>query len=299
MSASGDTAGIALADSTGEDVPREPKQRAASAIASLRRRAAGTDSVKAAERRVRQAEKRARRSQRRETRRFTASARRTRRRVLIGVSSVLALVLFVFVGTFTPIMAVRDIQIEGAETVSVADVSAALQEFEGTPIALVDETEVLHALSNFPIIQRFAIERIPPHTLLVRIEERVPVIALEDDGVIRLYDAAGVLLGQPEERPEGVPLGGNGVRNTASDAFGEASKVVRDMPAELRASIAEVNASTGQDVTFALVNGIEVFWGNSDETKRKSLILQTMLASLEGRAVEHIDVSSVESPIFK
>lgn len=257
------------------------------------------DPVKAAEKRVRAAERQNKQGQRRETRRFTSAIRRTRRRTLIAVATVLALVLFVLVGAFTPIMAVRDVQIEGAQSVNVDDVKVALQRFEGTPLALVDENEILKALSAFPLIQRFAVERVPPSTLIVRIEERVPAIAIESDGVVRLYDAAGVLVGEVPERPEGVPLGGDSLRNTSGAAFRAASKVVRDMPADLRQQTVSVNAVTGQDVVFVLANGIEVFWGNANDTKRKSLVLQTMLTSLEGRSVSHIDVSSTDSPIFR
>ena len=259
----------------------------------------GPDPVKAAERRVREAEKRQRRSARRETRRFTAVARRTRRRILIAVGSVLALVLFVLVGVFTPLMSVREVRIEGAVTVNVDEIAAALERFDGVPLALVNENEVLDTLSGFPLIQRFAVERVPPHTLVVRIQERTPVLALETDGVMRLYDAAGVLIAEGVDRPQGVPLGGEGVGDTASDAFRAAATIVRDMPAGLREQLSTADATTGQDVTFRLTSGVEVVWGNADETKRKSLVLQTMLASLAGQSVSHIDVSSVDAPIFR
>ncbi|MBP6683789.1 MAG: FtsQ-type POTRA domain-containing protein [Leucobacter sp.] len=265
----------------------------------LRREPREVDQVKAAEKRLRVAEQRSKRRQRRETRRFTSGARRRRRRVFIVLGTIAGLVLFVLLGTLTPIMSVRDIKIEGATTVDVEEITAALSEFDGVPLALVDENDVLRALEGFPLIQRFAVERVPPSTLVVRIEERVPTIALQEGDAFRLYDAAGVLVGEVAERPEGVPLGGEGLQVTSSKGFLAASEVVRDMPASLRAQLASVNAVSGQDVTLNLASGIEVFWGNPDETKRKSLVLETMLVSLKDRPVTHIDVSSTESPIFK
>lgn len=257
------------------------------------------DPVKIAEKRVRRAEKLQRRSQRRETRRFTASLRRTRRRTLIALGAVAALVLFVLLGAFTPLMSVREVRVEGAVAVNVADVTAALARFDGTPLALVDETDVLKALSGFPLIQRFAVERVPPHTLVVRIEERTPVIALQTDAGLRLYDAAGVLIAEGADRPAGVPLGADGVADTSTEAFRTAATIVRDMPSDLRAQLESVHATTSQDVTFMLSSGVEVFWGNADETRRKSLVLNTMLSALAGRGVSHIDVSSVEAPVFR
>lgn len=259
----------------------------------------GPDPVKAAEKRVREAEKRKRRSARRETRRFTADIRRARRRTIVALGSIVALVLFVLLGAFTPLMAVREVRVEGAVSVNVAEVAAALERFDGVPLALVNETEVLGALAGFPLIQRFAVERVPPHTLVVRIQERTPVIAIQLEGTTRLYDAAGVLIAEGVDRPTGVPLGGEGVSDTSSEAFRAAATIVRDMPGELREQLGTVNATTGQDVTFGLTSGIEVFWGNADETRRKSLVLQTMLASLAGQPVSHIDVSSIDAPIFR
>lgn len=265
----------------------------------LRREPREVDPVKAAEKRLRTAERKSKRRQRRETRRFTSGARRRRRRTLIVLATVAGLILFVLLGALTPIMSVRDIKVEGATAVDAEEIAQALASFEGVPLALVDENDVLRALEGYPLIQRFAVERVPPSTLVVRIEERVPSIALQEGDVFRLYDAAGVLIGEVAERPEGVPVGGSGLQVTSSKGFLAASKVVRDMPASLRAQLASVNAVSGQDVTFNLASGIEVFWGNPDETKRKSLVLETMLASLKDRPVTHIDVSSTESPIFK
>lgn len=271
----------------------------AGGLLRLQREPRDIDPVRAAEKRLRAAERQNTKRRRRETKRFTAESRRLRRRALIAVATVLGLVLFVLVGALTPLMSVREVRVEGATNVNAEEVTQALAEFQGVPLALVDENAVLRALEGFPLIQRFAVERVPPKTLVVRVEERVPAIAIEDDGVFRMYDAAGVLVAEAPERPEGVPVGGGGLRNTNSKAFLGASKIVRDMPAGLRAQLVAVDASSGQDVTFQLANGIEVFWGNPEETRRKSLVLETMLGSLQDRPVSHIDVSSTESPIFK
>ncbi len=282
-----------LGDPAAESVPATKSRK----LPSFKSRS--LDPIQAAERRVRAAERQQKKRIRRETRRFTQAIRHARRRVLVSVGAVLLLVVFVLVGAFTPLMSVRTVQVEGAGAVNADEVTAALQHFEGVPLALVDENEVLRALEGFPLIQRFGVERVPPHTLLVRIEERVPAIALEDDGVFQQYDAAGVLVAETSEKPAGVPLGEGSLRTTSSPAFHAASTIVRDMPAELRGQLVSAKATSNQDVTFVLESGIEVFWGSADETRRKALLLQTMLQALEGRAVSHIDVSSTSAPIFK
>ncbi len=255
------------------------------------------DSVLAAERRLKQAERSRRSRERRDRKRFTAHARRRRRNWLIAVAAVAALALFVVAGVFTPLMAVREVQVVGATQVNVADVQTAMSRFEGMPLALVDDREVHRALEPFALIQRYAIERIPPHTLLIRIEERDAVIALERDGALGLFDPAGVLVGSATERPEGVPAGGGAVADTASPAFQAAGTVIRDMPADVRSQLAAVEASSAQDVEFVLASGTRVIWGEAAETQRKAAVLRAMLASIGQASL--IDLSAPDTPVFR
>lgn len=257
------------------------------------------DPVRDAERRVKEASRRLKRRERHERRRFSAMSRKRRRTWLIAGAAVLALALFVLVGVFTPVMAVRNVEVAGATAMNPADVQQALSRFEGTPLALVKEEEVEAALEPFPLIQRYALERIPPDTLRVRIIERVPVIALEQDGAYKFYDAAGVLVGAGDAPAEGVPVAQGRVANLDSEAFASAARVLRDMPWDLRAQVTSVSAGSGEDVSFDLASGIEVMWGGSDLTARKSVVLSSMLASLAPHPVTFIDVSSTEAPVFR
>lgn len=257
------------------------------------------DPVRDAARGVRVAKRELRRRERRESRRFSAHARRRRRAWLIVGSSVGALVLFVMVGVFTPVMGVRQFEIVGAEAVSTEDLEESLASFEGTPLALVSDRDVEIALRDFPLIQRYAVERVPPDTLRVRIVERVPVLSIKEDGEFRRYDAAGVLVGSSKKSVKGVPLARGGAAELGTPAFEASARIVRDMPVELRKKVARVKASGDQDVTLTLRGGLRVIWGSPEDTQRKAVVLDAMLKALQGRDVGLIDVSSSEAPIFR
>lgn len=257
------------------------------------------DPVRRAERGVRDARRQRRSQERRERRRFSAESRRRRRNWLIALGTIGALLLFVVAGVFTPLMAVRTVQVVGATSVDATEVEKALSRFDGVPLALVRDGDVHAALAPFPLIQRYAVELIPPDTLTVRIEERVPVLSIEQDGMFNLYDAAGVLLGTAEAAPVGVPVASGGITDLKSEAFAAASRVLRDMPADLRAQVATVVASSGQDVTLLLTSGVVVVWGDADDTRRKAVVLTSMLTSLADRAISQIDVSSSNAPVFQ
>lgn len=275
------------------------RRRAAGALPALRRRTGDDDPVRSAERELKRAERARRRQQRQERRRFSAQARRRRRNWLIVGGAVGALVVFVLAGVVTPLMAVREITVTGASLVKAEDVQRALERFEGVPLALVDEAEVHRALEPFPLIQRYAVERVPPHSLVVRIEERMPVVALEGDGEFSLYDPAGVLLAVSGERPAGVPEGRGALGDVSSAAYLSAGEVLRDMPAELRKQVVEASATSAQDLTLTLDSGVRVIWGGSERTNRKAVVLAAMLKALKDRTVEVIDVSSTEAPVFR
>ena len=257
------------------------------------------DPVARAKRELKAAARARRVHERREQRRFSAEARRRRRNIFIAVGAVAGLVIFVLAGVVTPLTAVRDVQVTGASLVDDADVQTALERFDGTPLALVDDAEVHQALEPFPLIQRYAIERIPPHTLKVRIEERMPVLTVESDGEYRLYDPAGVLIGTSEAPPEGVPTAADSVSDITSNSFAAAATVLRDMPKELRSQVSAAQATSGQDLTFTLSTGERVIWGDAEQTQRKAVVLTAMLTALDDQAVEVIDVSSTEAPVFQ
>ncbi|WP_215394786.1 FtsQ-type POTRA domain-containing protein [Leucobacter sp. CX328] len=261
--------------------------------------ARSADPLRDAKRRVRDAERSVKRRERRERKRFSAAGRRKRIRLMIVGGSVVALALFVLIGVFTPIMSVRNIEVTGTTTLDPVAVTEQLSKLQGEPLALVSKGDVFAVLEEFPLIERFGIELIPPSTMIVRIQERTPVISLKGDGGFTLYDAAGVEVGTAAERPTGVPLGSEQVSDVTTPAFSEAARIVRDLPDDPRNRIVSVAAKGAQDVRFTLDSGVEVFWGNRERSQAKAAVLVKMLASLQDRGVSYIDVSSSEAPVFR
>lgn len=289
----------AVENAQATDIERQP-ERPQARLRSMRiRRRDVEDPVERAKTQLQQAEAEVRRQERRERRRFTAAARQNRRRWLISGLVVLALAAFVTIGAYSPLMAVSSIQIVGAKTVNQDDLRDALNRFDGVPLALVTESGVHTALEPFPAIQRYAIELLPPHTLRVTIEERRPVLVIKRGDNYETVDPAGVLLQSSDAPSESLPLAEGGVTTIDSDAFRAAAGVLRDLPEDLRAEVATVAASSGQDVSFTLRNGIEVIWGEYQETSKKTAVLTSMLTALADRNVSVIDVSSSSAPVFR
>ncbi len=239
---------------------------------------------------------RARRAyERAEVRRFTRHLRKRRAAWIGGVAAVLALGLFVAVGTFSPLMALSTITVEGANRLDPAVVSAALSGQIGTPLPLVDLTEVKSDLSQFSMIQSFSTESRPPNTLVVRIVERDPIGAIAGANGFDLVDPAGVVIQTTPERPEGYPI----AEVTGADGLAAAGSVVQALPADIRAQLDVVRAASTDDVSLVLADGTSVAWGSAEQSSLKALTLTTLMAAAPPGTVSVYDVSSPASPVVR
>lgn len=240
-----------------------------------------------------------RRHERQEIRRFTARKRGRHRAWYLAAAIIGALVLVSLAGAYSPLMAVRTIEVVGASRVSQAEITEALADQLGRPLALVDAGAVKAVLIGYPLIASYSLESQPPDTLVVRIVEREPVGVLQSGTVYTLVDAAGVTIQRSDQPIAGYPTlmvpGG-----ASSKGFVAAAAVVRALPADLRARVASVSATTADDVTLTLVDSpAEVVWGSAEQSDLKARILAKAMAATDPSQVNQYDVSSTSSAIVR
>lgn len=251
---------------------------------------------KAARRALAAAERDRRRYEKQEVRRFTKRSRRRRLVWSIVGGAVALLVVVVVGGAYSPLMALREVRVEGASRIPAEQIVAAFDEQLGTPLPLVTRDEVHAALADFGLIETYSTETIPPGTLVVRIVERTPVGVIETARGLELVDAAGVVLDRPEQRPDGQPLietpGG-----TSSDGFRAVAAVVRSLPIEVRAQLVGASAETADDVRLELVGGVPVVWGSASDSGTKAAVLSRLMGVAPPDSVAGYDVSSPESAV--
>ncbi|WGD36467.1 FtsQ-type POTRA domain-containing protein [Lysinibacter sp. HNR] len=248
---------------------------------------------------VRRAVAERRRAERREVKRFTVESRRRRRTLTVVAGALAALVLFVLVGVFSPLMGLRTIEVVGAERLDAAAVVEALDGHQGVPLSLIDRGRVQSDLEQFSIIQSYSLELRPPHTMVVRIIERNPVMSVHTETGFSLIDSAGVTVETAAERPAGFPLVVNVPVDADSRVFQATTEAVRTLPPDVMALIDTVTAGTENEVSFQLRDsGITVVWGSSKESPRKGAVLRGALAGLADRNVTSINVASPENIVF-
>lgn len=277
--------------------PRKP-ERAPDPVKVARRRLAAER--REAQRELARARAERRRYERQEIKRFTVRQRARRAAAWTTLGVVGAMVVLVLVAIFSPILALRQVVVEGTARVDGAAVQAELESQLGTPLALLDYGRIDAALAAFPVIESYSTETIPPGTMLVRIVERQPVVTVEAPGGRFLHvDAAGVTVEELAERIPGVPLVTESGTTLPNPAFDVAVEVLRSMSPEMRSQVDRITATTRDHVTLWLVGAVQsVEWGSADDSTRKAEVL-ARLQEIYGSTPGVFDVSGSETGIFR
>ncbi|MFM6968170.1 MAG: FtsQ-type POTRA domain-containing protein [Microbacteriaceae bacterium] len=241
---------------------------------------------------------RADRADRTDERRFTAGARRQRVIRLTATLSVLGFFGMVAIIVLSPLMKLTTIEVVGRQNIDEKVITGAVLEQVGTPLALIDYDAIAERLGTVVQIKSFSTELRPPHTLVVRIVERVPIGAMKADKGWNIVDAAGVVMQNVAKEPQSVPqLVVNGVD---SAGFGAAVKALLALPAELRADVAAISAESRDSVAFVL-RGVshEIRWGSEENAALKAVVLDRALAIAKDKGGRYvIDVSAPDSLIM-
>ncbi len=271
----------------------EPSPRAASLTSPYDRLPSNREISKA----LRAARKERKRIERGEVRRFTKRSRRRRQAWLAAGGVVVALVLGVTLLAFSPLLALKHIEVTGASRLDPKAIEAKLGDQLGKPLPMLDQAGISHDLAAFPLIRSYTVESHPPDTIVIRVVERQPIGAVQGGSAFTLVDAAKVPISSSSTRPDGFPLisaAGASAEKDAGSAFAAAASVLSALPAATLAQVDTISATTKDDVSFTLRgSGATVVWGSAEDSELKAADLAALLVGAAGAS--HYDVSSPHS----
>lgn len=229
------------------------------------------------------------------------SARRTRRLATsLSVGSVIVLGILTAVATFSPLLAIQQVNVVGTQRLNPEEVSKALASHIGTPLPLLNQDEVAKSLAGFSLIESFAATAVPPNSLQVRISERQALCIIEVEGALWLHDPAGVriALAQPTDLLPRILIS---EEPTSSQRFRDAVDVLLALPVDLLTQVEVIQANTKDDVQMSLRGslGQRISWGDSSEAVLKSKVLQALIANNQGATGVTFDVSSPNAPVVR
>jgi len=236
---------------------------------------------------------------RRSERVATRKARPTRgaeiRRRWVALLVVVSLAGLGYLLFFSPVLAVKSVDVEGAKTVSADQVRAAAQVPSGQPMLRVDTDAIRDRVAAMPGVATVEVSRSWPTTLDIAVTERT-AIAFFDSGPggdgVHLVDPTGVVFKTVKVRPVGLPelkLPKVSVDDPVTRAV---TAVLGVLPEQLLKQVKTTAAATPASVEFTLENGKTVRWGNAENTDRKAKVLAALLTQ-QGSVY---DVSAPELP---
>lgn len=227
-----------------------------------------------------------------------ADRRRGRHRrpllLLAGLLAVASLVAFLWVG---PLLAVREVRVDGAGTLPADQVQQAAGIERDTPLLQVDVAAAESRVAGLPQVASVEVTRGWPSTVVITVVERTPVAVVDDAGRRSLVDAEGVLFdtisGPPPDGVVPLEVTDPGPDDAATEA---ALAAIVALPDEIRARTAGVRAESEREVILELADGTTVLWGTGEETAEKAKVLTALLQQVEAGAVEPADTLDVSAP---
>lgn len=205
--------------------------------------------------------------------------RRRRRHVLIGISSVAAVLAIVMaLAIFSPLLAVRTVTFEGRKLVPEATLQASVESLVGTPLPQITQDDLDALMVQIPQVKSSKIVVRPPSTLVVHLVERVPVALVKEGEEYLMVDQDGVQLGATTDPATvALPLIEGGKAVIGQDTFKAMTAVLATLPQSILGMLATASAKSPDAVELRLVDGKTVIWGNANDMELKASVLEALL----------------------
>jgi cell division protein FtsQ len=235
---------------------------------------------------------------RRPSRRHPARPADRRRRLLVlggAAAGVLGLLAWLLWGS--PLLAVAAVRVDGAGTLTAAEVVDVAGIAEGTPLLRVDVDAAEARVARLPQVADAEVTRGWPRTIVVTVVERVPVAVVEESGTRSLVDADGLLFDTVTGAPPAgvVPLDvtdpGSGNRATRA-----ALAALVALPEDVRGDVTGARATSAEDVTLTLEDGTTVLWGSAEQAAEKADALVALLDQVRAGTLEPAGTIDVSVP---
>ena len=189
------------------------------------------------------------------------------------------------------LLVVRSVVVTGTHLVPAAQVRAAAAIPPGEPMIRVDTGAAARRVQAITQVQSAQVSRSWPDRIVVTVRERTPFLAVAvPGGGYRLIDASGVVV-RSAPGTAGLPVywpaaGSGPLRGSPSVAA--VAAVLRELPGPAARLVAVASASSPQNVTVVLSDGITIVWGDTSRAAAKAKELTALL----GTHAHYCDVSA-------
>ena len=188
--------------------------------------------------------------------------------------------------------AVTTVDIRGETFTKEASIKKAAAVETGTSLMSIDADDIAARVAQVRTVSEVSVSRNWPHTVVIKITERTPRLAVPDGDKFVLVDKSGVAFRTVSKVPPDVveaKLKKPGVKDPATAAV---LTVLSALTPDLQQQLDSVEGEAATRITLVLKDSRTVFWGDGTESDRKAEVATALLA----RSGEHFDVSAPDVP---
>jgi UDP-N-acetylmuramate dehydrogenase len=221
-----------------------------------------------------------------------------RKQLLVVGSSLVASVVFVLILLASPLVAVRNIDVEGAKYANATLIETVSKSLRGKSVLTVDTNAAQKLLETDPWIESVRIKTYLPSRAVIEINERVPIawfLGVDNQG--RVIDQDGRVLAVVNGRPTEYMLidgiGPNLIAGAmASESYKAAAQLAMSLPDEIRPVVKNMGVNGPNQVTMTLLTGAVVNFGEPVDLRNKLVNVVVILRRQDINQIAGIDVSS-------
>ena len=221
-----------------------------------------------------------------------------RKQLLVVGGSLIAGVVLVLIVLASPLVAVRNIDIEGAKYANATLIETVSKSLRGKSVLTVDTNAAQKLLETDPWIESVRIKTYLPGRAVIEINERVPVawfLGVDNQG--RVIDQDGRVLAVVNGRPtEYMLIDGTGPNliagAMASESYKAAAQLAMSLPDEIRPVVKNMGVNGPNQVTMTLLTGAVVKFGEPVDLRNKLVNVVVILRRQDINQIAGIDVSS-------
>jgi cell division septal protein FtsQ len=222
---------------------------------------------------------------------------RRKQLLVVGGSLVVSIVLVLIV-LASPLVAVRNIDVEGAKYANSTLIETVSKSLRGKSVLTVDTNAAQKLLETDPWIESVRIKTYLPSRAVIEINERVPVawfLGVDNQG--RVIDQDGRVLAVVNGRPTEYMLidgiGPNLIAGAmASESYKAAAQLAMSLPDEIRPVVKNMGVNGPNQVTMTLLTGAVVKFGEPVDLRNKLVNVVVILRRQDINQIAGIDVSS-------
>ncbi len=224
-----------------------------------------------------------------------------RLRYIVGGVAVLVALCVVLLVLHTPLLALRNATVRGAQHTGSQAVLQAAGLLAHPPLIDVDPKSVAADVEKLPWVAHAVVIRHWPDSVTIIVSERAPLGSMaRPGGGAALVDRTGRVLEWQAGAPTGLVLAAPLTPGRPGTVLGRAARPALDVAAALPASLAgrvtQVSVTAAGAVTVSLGRGVSAVLGTTAELPAKLTALATVLADAHVSAPAVINVTFPDEP---